>query len=287
MDEIPKFFIYGEPERPIDIDFLHVEMVMERFYMHSGRVRPHKHEQMAQITFWLSGSGTYFVEDKELNFFAPAVSFIPSNVVHGFNMEPGSDALVVSIADGALPAIAALTSLPLNMPVMLTDEKADPGWQRLETILNMVREEYHSNRPEMAKVILPMLAIALSYIFRFTANSASSMAPITVVLAGHLRDLIDRQFQDDCPVEFYSKTLGTTSYLLGKASRDVFGVGVKALINERRLLEAKRLLLFTERTVEDIGFEVGLKDAAYFSRFFKKRTGQSPTQWRSAHHPSR
>lgn len=40
------------------------------------------------------------------------------------------------------------------------------------------------------------------------------------------------------------------------------------MIVERRLLETKRLLLFTVRSLEDIAYEVGLKDAAYFSRFF-------------------
>ena len=49
---------------------------------------------------------------------------------------------------------------------------------------------------------------------------------------------------------------------------------------ERRLLEAKRLLMFTIRSVQDIASEIGFDDPAYFSRFFRKRAGVSPAAWR-------
>ncbi len=56
---IPEFFVYGEPARAIDVGFLHVETVLARASVHRGRVLAHKHPQLAQITFWTSGSGVY------------------------------------------------------------------------------------------------------------------------------------------------------------------------------------------------------------------------------------
>ncbi|MEO5805056.1 helix-turn-helix domain-containing protein, partial [Devosia sp.] len=47
--------------------------------------------------------------------------------------------------------------------------------------------------------------------------------------------------------------------------------------------EAKRLLQFTIRPVEDIAFEIGFKDPSYFSRFFRRRCGTAPKHWRSLH----
>ena len=63
-------------------------------------------------------------------------------------------------------------------------------------------------------------------------------------------------------------------------AREVFGHTIKDMLLDRRLLEAKRLLLFTIRPVEDIGREVGFEDPAYFSRFFRKRVGEAPAAWR-------
>ena len=89
-----------------------------------------------------------------------------------------------------------------------------------------------------------------------------------------------RIFRDNWPVDRYVETLATTPHLLDKAARMLLGSGVKRVVSERRLLEAKRLLLFTVRTVEDIAYEIGFDDPAYFSRFFRKRTGEAPAAWR-------
>jgi AraC-like DNA-binding protein len=49
------------------------------------------------------------------------------------------------------------------------------------------------------------------------------------------------------------------------------------------LLEAKRRLVFTRGSVEELAFDLGFKDPAYFSRFFKKLTDQTPAVYRSSH----
>jgi len=89
-----------------------------------------------------------------------------------------------------------------------------------------------------------------------------------------------RIFRDNWPVDLYVEMLATTSHLLDLAAHAVLGSGVKRVASERRLLEAKRLLLFTVRTVEDIAYEIGFDDPAYFSRFFRGRVGEAPAAWR-------
>eukprot|EP01034_Spumella_vulgaris_P007551 gene7551-9620_t len=141
-DPIPEFFLYGEPARSVDVGFLHVETVSERKHLHQGEVKPHTHARMGQITFWTSGGGQYLIEDQKLDFCAPAISFVPSRVVHGFSVAPGSDAIVVSIADGALAAIGALTPLPLVAPLMLTGSTEDPTWQRIGRLMATLLESH-------------------------------------------------------------------------------------------------------------------------------------------------
>lgn len=59
---------------------------------------------MAQLTFWTQGGGTYRIEGQAWSFSAPTVSFIPGDIVHGFEIAPGTDAIVMSVEDGALAA---------------------------------------------------------------------------------------------------------------------------------------------------------------------------------------
>ncbi|RWX66161.1 helix-turn-helix domain-containing protein [Mesorhizobium sp. M4B.F.Ca.ET.089.01.1.1] len=277
---IPEFFVYGEPARALDVGFLHVETVQARASVHRGQVLAHKHPQMAQITFWTSGRGTYRIEDKTWSFSAPTVSFMPSGVVHGFDIEPGTDAIVVSVADAALAVLAEQSALPLDQPVFVTGRGEGALWERLGNTVRMIQAEYADRLPGVERILPPLIAVALSGIARLDAQSHAIAVPAAVALGGRLRRLIDRHFREDWPVERYVEELGTTRHLLDKAARQVLGAGVRQAIGDRRLVEAKRLLLFTIRTVEDIAYETGFNDPAYFSRFFRQAVGLSPAAWR-------
>lgn len=283
-ESIPSFFVYGEPDRPLDVGFMHVETVMARKTVHLGHVQAHKHERMGQITFWTKGRGSYFIEDRVLDFSAPAVSFVPSGVVHGFTVEPEeTDAVVVSVADGALLPMQAQTTLALDLPTFAMGDADHPLWQRLASIMALLAEEYREARPGTDKALAALAAVALTEVARLAQESPASAGAGAAALATDFRRLVDRHFRDNWPVDRYVDSLGTTPHLLAKACRSAFGLSVKEFINERRLLEAKRLLLFTVRPVEDIAYEIGLKDAAYFSRFFKASAGVPPSEWRAAH----
>ncbi|MFC4318490.1 helix-turn-helix domain-containing protein [Rhizobium alvei] len=281
---VPSFFVYGEPDRPLDVGFMHVETVMARRNVHLGQVSAHRHARMAQITFWTSGHGTYFIEDRRLDFLAPAVSFVPSGVVHGFSVEPASsDAIVVSVADSALLPIRQQTILPLDAPIMIAGGGGEADWARLGGLMDQITGEYRDNRPGAEQVLSALTAVALTEIARLGPDRAISPVSEHRLLASEFRRLVDQHFRDNWAVERYVAALGTTPHLLARACEQAFGLSVKAFLNERRLLEAKRLLLFTIRSLEDIAFEIGFKDAAYFSRFFKLRVGMPPSDWRASH----
>lgn len=278
-NQIPRYFVYGEPDRPLDVGFLHVETVMERKDVHLGHVGAHRHDRMAQITFWTKGRGRYFLEDSALDFSSPAISFVPSGVVHGFDVEPEeTDAIVVSIADSALAPIQALTLLPLDLPVMIVDAPESPLWTRLRAVMDRMADEYREGRPGMEKMLASLAAAALTDVARLVHDRPVKSGGLA--LATELRRLVDNHFRENWSIERYVDALGTTPHLLSKACRIAFGLSVKEFINSRRLLEAKRLLLFTVRSAEDIAYEIGLKDAAYFSRFFRHHTGLPPSEWR-------
>lgn len=276
---VPSFFIYGEPDKPLDVGFMHVETIMERRHIHYGHVNAHKHDRMAQITLWTSGHGTYFIEDQKLDFIAPAVSFVPSGVVHGFTVAPDpSDALVASIADSALPPIAALSTLAFDRPVMVGGQRGNPLWSRLLAIMERLHEDYRQGLPASLSALV---AVATNDIASL-ASTGQATSHGGNDLAQAFRRLVDGHFRENWPVEQYIAALGTTPHLLAKACREAYGLSVKTFIDDRRLLEAKRLLMFTVRSVEDVAYEIGFHDPAYFSRFFRLRTGEPPGEWRAA-----
>ena len=279
-NEIPSFFVYGEPSRALDVGFVHVETVMERRSVHFGHVAPHQHPQMGQITYWLSGKGSYRIEDRTWSFSAPTVSFVPSSVVHGFDVEDLSDAVVISMSDDLLRTLQPHVDLDLDRPCLVSGNQSDPAWHRLAALIMMVAEDYRDTSVTSQKLMSGLLAVVLSQIGRLAGGRSMDEATPSARLAAALRRAIDQHYKEDGPVSRYVELLATTPHLLDKAARETFGQSVKDMLMERRVLEAKRLLMFTIRPVEDIGREIGFQDPAYFSRFFRKRTGHSPADWR-------
>ena len=279
--DVPEFFVYGEPSRSLDVGFLHVETVRERDTVHLGTVSAHKHPHMGQITFWTSGRGNYQIEDSNWDFSAPAVSFVPSDVVHGFVIGPGADAIVVSIANDVLNGLQGRTSLSVSTPVFVAGSPHLSAWSQTRAVLETLFNEYREGLLGSEMILPELVAVVLSYIARLNAGRVGPSASPTVALAIALRQLVDETYKDAWSVDQYVSALGTTPHLLDKAAREVLGRSVKDIVLDRRIIEAKRLLKFTIRPVEDIAFSIGFKDPAYFSRFFRLHAGQSPTIWRA------
>jgi AraC family transcriptional regulator, transcriptional activator of pobA len=82
----------------------------------------------------------------------------------------------------------------------------------------------------------------------------------------------------------YAEALAISHYHLNDTVKNLTGQPLSAHIQYQSILEAKRLLYFTELTVKEISYEVGYDDPVYFSRLFKKITRVTPVFFRQQHH---
>jgi AraC-like DNA-binding protein len=82
-------------------------------------------------------------------------------------------------------------------------------------------------------------------------------------------------------VEDYARQLGYSVRTLTRASHLATGYGAKRVIQERVLLEAKRLLVHTELTSTAIAARIGMPDPTTFGKFFRRQTGETPADFRA------
>ncbi|NIJ45458.1 AraC-like DNA-binding protein [Wenyingzhuangia heitensis] len=94
------------------------------------------------------------------------------------------------------------------------------------------------------------------------------------------RDLVDQYFISHKQVSFYCDQMHVTPKRLNLATSNVFGKTPKEFINDRVLLEAKRLLAHTNDSVKEIGFSLGFEEPTNFVKYFKKRTLKTPIEFR-------
>lgn len=94
------------------------------------------------------------------------------------------------------------------------------------------------------------------------------------------RDLVDQEHVRHHDVGWYAERLGWSTRTLARAARTATGKSPKELIDERVLLEARRLLAHTALSVARVGESTGFEDSSNFGAWFKLRTGQTPSQFR-------
>lgn len=93
--------------------------------------------------------------------------------------------------------------------------------------------------------------------------------------------LLEDNFLTQKNLNFYIENLQITQRKLNDVLKEMVGLTAQDLIIERVILEAKRELCFSTKNIKEIAFLLGYDNQYYFSRIFKKRTEQSPEQFRS------
>jgi AraC family transcriptional activator of pobA len=95
--------------------------------------------------------------------------------------------------------------------------------------------------------------------------------------------LLEREFVRHHDAAWYADALAVPAAALSRGLADVTGRTTKQLITDRVMLEAARLLRFSDLSVGEIAYRVGFEDQLYFSRAFKRRYGEAPTPYRNVH----
>jgi AraC family transcriptional activator of pobA len=94
-------------------------------------------------------------------------------------------------------------------------------------------------------------------------------------------DVLERDFARRHGAREYADELGVPQAVLSRALANVTGRRTKELITDRRMVEAARLLRFTDRRIGEVALRAGLDDPLYFSRSFKQYYGITPTVYRA------
>jgi AraC family transcriptional regulator, transcriptional activator of pobA len=147
-------------------------------------------------------------------------------------------------------------------------------------------------KAEMTQQALAQYEILVSYlkIFLITASriKAEQEPAAAAVLADikepfilqNLKDAIEKDFRRKHSPSEYADALNISAKALAKITKSYFNKTLTELISERIIIEAKRELYLTRKTVKEIAYELGYDDEHYFSRFFKANAEVSPQLYR-------
>ena len=260
-----------------------VEAFEECVSIRHKRMEVHRHDYVE--LFLLQGRGSVLVDFENCPLSGRSLIVIGPGRVHAWQANAMTGlyiAFTQEFFDGAGPPPSTL----FDYPFMFADElssvihlKPNQGGQA-QGLFRDINSEFEKPEKLAVEMIRGQLRLLMVHLARlYAARSPALFAAVSLVR--RFRQAVERSFRASTSVRDYAQSLGVTTSHLNESLRLETGSTAGELIRTRLLLEAKRLLLHSELTMAEIGYELGFEDPSYFSRFIRRELKTSPAELRS------
>ncbi len=253
--------------------------------IHGWKFRPHQHHNLQQFFYIEEGSGHVLIEDTEHSIHSNSIIVIPALTIHGFNFSLETKGWVITIPD------LYLQKTFKNEPTIIEEISRKAIFTCTDNILQQEfkfllssMEKESSKTTTIHNLNLRCLAtLLITKIINISPNSEkSSKSTVSKkqFIFHRFRELINENFKERLSVAAYANLLNITPTHLNRICRNILDVSASDLIHERAIIEARRLLIYTSMTVNEVAYELGYIDPAHFSKFFQRKSAQTPSSFR-------
>lgn len=234
------------------------------------------------VLIWFTrGQGRLTLAGHNSGYSSHNLVFLPKQTMHGFTtMGPVLGSVVF------LPDEASLDwpAEPMHLRIHDVQQQRELTGLIESMQKELTNGEDHANRALTYQA--GMLSVWLARVSESQAHLAGPNANARLDSAAHrlaeaFTALVERDFRNAAGVQHYASLLGVTPTHLSRVCRQVAGRPALDILTDRRHFEARRMLKDTHVQISEIARQCGFASAAYFTRAFRSRSGQSPSEFRN------
>lgn len=236
---------------------------------------PHKHD-FIHIVVPTKGTGWHEI-DFVRHPVAPGSVFVmrPAQV-HSWQLAAQTSGYVVELEASAMPR---RSTLPAADCIMVEKN----AWREIVGLCELMAVENERQASGFEEVLQGLFAAFLPMLRR---QVPAASAPVTKSASegetsALFAALLEAEYRKHHDVDFYARRLKLTPKALTMRVTRATGISARGKIHDRLLLEARRLLAYSDLAIGAISGELGFEDPNYFARFFRKRAGESPGAFRT------
>jgi AraC family transcriptional regulator, transcriptional activator of pobA len=288
LSDARPFQLYGDEGGLYVPDLVHLETIAARASLHNWLIGAHRHPTILQLLYIEEGRGAVSCAEGEFKLDPPALVLSPCDCPHAFRFAPDARGWVLSVAEALLHDPRMLISdkpLFLQRNAITRIPVASPEQRRL---IPALFGEIERRRRDANIDVTDGLMATLSLLFSVAQEISSAAVEREIgpasprgVLFRRFMQLVEEQFRSGWTIGDHAAALGCSEATLTRACREVAHRPPGALVNERRLLEARRSLSLTTASVKQIASDLGYDDPAYFARSFRRQMGMTASEFRA------
>lgn len=263
-------------EHSITRDFQFHAIKGERIIEH-----PHTHDFYVLLLVE-KGSGVHTIDFESFQIRQRQIHILLPEQVHQWNLGKTTSALQLMLSK----EIFSVIHTTANLKTLLF--QAEPVLSLSRKEFEEIRHEFDCIQQELLVVqpVWPVLHartnLLIQLICRVAQINRKGLRPQSLnPMVTNFQLLLDGNFLLEKTVAFYAASLFISPNYLNILCRRQLNCSAQELIHNRVLLEAKRLIHTSDKSIKEIAYTLGFEDPAYFSNFFKSKTGLTPRQFRA------
>ena len=269
------------------------EILVRRLSDHINKLNhfhlPHRHS-FYQILIFTKGSGTHIVDFNTYSIIPGQVYFLAPGQVHSWALDAATDGFIINFNETFFTAVCYNPHFLNEFPffnIISGKSMMQLKKNQLPVIVTLVEkllEEFNCDEDFKNDLLRAFL---LQLLIHFARNCRPDGLTKTnkhhYILLRNFEKLVEQHYKAKKLPKEYAEMLFVTPNHLNTMCTTTAGKSAGELIRERILLEAKRLLVNSQLSIAEIGYQLSFEDNAYFSRFFKKYTAVTPEAFRKTH----
>lgn len=281
------YALFGEEGAAEDPEFIHIEDIVSRSSLYEWHISTHAHHRMFQVVYIVSGGVVVDMEGKASTLKGPCAITVPPGAVHSFAFQPDTVGYVLTSADTLLLDARYMPSRPLIDPLLsepqTIDFSASPETATfVQNLLDAIMREFAQAMPgrsSMLDWLLHSVVLALARQAAMDQPAPGRRGYSRETFSSFLK-LVEDNYRKHLNVGDYARKLAMSPARLNRLCRTFADRPAQEILHARLALEAQRLLTYTAATSAQIAYELGFQDPAYFTRFFRRQTGETPNAFR-------
>ncbi|MCL8537634.1 helix-turn-helix transcriptional regulator [Chryseobacterium gallinarum] len=241
----------------------------------------HRHDFFLFVLFE-RGAGVHTIDHVDYEIAARQIHLIFPDQLHKWSLGPSTKAVEL-IADRTFfesfsSSLRFLSAFYQSNPVISLSEE---GFNRLMYEFDAIKTDLAKSEhlPELMEARCRIIALTVSMEAERNGKNNEIYQPHSIL--DRFTTLVEKHYKKEKLVRFYAEQLNITPNYLNIICKKKLLASATQIIQNRVILEAKRLLLISDLSIKEIAFDLNFYDHAYFANFFKTKTKLTPTDFRT------